>query len=72
MCGGQSLCEHALTDKLAANIACNSDRLHHPSNRVLPSAGASMCLLANRLPAARAEITGYAALPFGCRKAPSG
>ena len=72
MCGRQSLCEHVLTDKLAANIACNSDRLHHPSNRVLPSAGARMCLMANRLPAAYAKITGCAAPPIGCRKAPSG
>ena len=54
-CGGHSLCEYLLTDKTTFSFACNSDRLHHASHRVLLSAGAqpvsrecgSMYLLTN-------------------------
>ena len=37
MCGGQSLCEHALTDKLAAGGACRDNRLCRPAIRVQKS-----------------------------------
>ena len=35
--GGQSLCEHALTDKVIASGACRTDRPHNPAIQVRPS-----------------------------------
>ncbi len=72
MCGKQSLCEHVLFGKLAAGGACRDNRFRNFHHSGMLSAGASMRLLANRLPAARSAMADCVAPPFGCRKAPSG
>lgn len=38
-CGGQRLCEHALSGKWISSFACRTDRFYCSVNRVLPSAG---------------------------------
>ena len=36
LCGRQRLCEHVLTGKTIASIACRAERFHILSNRVCP------------------------------------
>ena len=45
--GKHGLREHVLTDKLTSNFACGNSRLHHPTNRVSPSAGAASTVRAS-------------------------
>ncbi len=37
-CGGQSLCEHAPSDRMDSGGACEADRLHYSVNRIRNSA----------------------------------
>jgi len=71
-CIGQKMGEHLLTDRLTFNDACEADRFCCSIIRVSPSAGgeagrdcASICSLADRLPASRTKLTGSAVPSFG-------